>query len=309
MLSLAILLFCGIILIQHSKEDSIIIESFPIDVCYNKNTIYFIGKLFNNGSVNTYNLYKVNKNNYTLEKMPFPELEEKFIFKKIATWNGDLYAVLSKIDTENQYEVWKIKDSEATFLYNLSESINFPINRIVSFCIDKNGINYFRSTSNIILFEPLSGESILFPDLNEDISFESMAVGKNGNVHALFCKNIVSGGGYEIVEFSNKKIYSIYSGNLLPYDDIYSVLGSGNKEYDLFIKGSKSVYGFNKDTQKAEYITPLSLDEYRYTKSCFIDGKTLLIWGMNPKFESKKTLNQAKLLLIDLQKREPIKCI
>ncbi len=136
-----------------------------------------------------------------------------------------------------------------------------------------------------------------------------MAVGKNGNVHALFCKNIVSGGGYEIVEFSNKKIYSIYSGNLLPYDDIYSVLGSGNKEYDLFIKGSKSVYGFNKDTQKAEYITPLSLDEYRYTKSCFIDGKTLLIWGMNPKFESKKTLNQAKLLLIDLQKREPIKCI
>lgn len=100
---------------------------------------------------------------------------------------------------------------------------------------------------------------------------------------------------------------NIFSGDLLPYNDIYSVLGTGNKEYDIFIKGSKSVFGFNKDNQKAEYISPLSLDEYQYTKSCFIDGEKLLIFGMNSKIENGKTVNYARLLLIDLQKKETTK--
>lgn len=196
---------------------------------------------------------------------------------------------------------------ETSFLYHLSQNINVSASEIRAFCIDENGIFYLRCATETILIDPSSGQVNRIPDISEDISFESMAVGENGNVYILFCKNVKSGGGYEVVECSNGPMKSIYSGNLLPYDDIYSVLGTGNKEYDIFIKGSKNVYGFSKDEQKVEFISQLSLDEYQYTKSCFIDGEKLLIGGMNFKNKSGKIFNHARLLLTDLQKKESIK--
>ena len=303
-----VIIFGSISLFKINKGDFITLDAFPIEICNNEDGIYFIGKIFNCDSTNTYNLYKFDKKDNTIKKIHLSELKENFVIKKIAPWNGALYLIIAKADEENQYEIWKINDKEeVTFFYDLSEKINISVNDISSFCIDKNGINFIRCATETILINPVNEEIIRIPDISEDVSFESMAVGENGNVYALFCKNVKSGGGYEVVEFSNGQMKGIFSGDLLPYNDIYSVLGTGNKEYDIFIKGSKSVFGFNKDKQKAEYISPLSLDEYQYTKSCFIDGEKLLIFGMNSKIENGKTVNYTRLVLIDLKKKETAK--
>ncbi len=306
---MTILFISGIILlhINRSEYNGIAMEVFPIDICCNENGIYFVGKKTYNLK-NTYSLYKVDKNDYSIENMYLPILTENIVIRNITSWNRDLYLVVNYLDDNCRYEIWKVNnENEAVCTYEMP--IDVSKNGIREFCIDKNGIYYFRcaNKAETILIEQSSGTIIHIPDNSEDVSFESMTIGTNGNIFALFCKNVKAGGGYEIIEFVNKKMDIIYSGNLLPYNDIYSVMGSGNNEYDLFIKGSKSVYGFSKDRKEAEYINELLLDEYQYTKSCFMDGKQLLIFCMNPQNENKKKINYARLLLLDLQKREVIK--
>lgn len=306
--SILLIPFCIIFLYRVGNSEGITIEAFPIDICNGEDELFFVGKIFNNDLSYTYNLYKVDKNNYAINMFNFLENQEKCKIKKIASWDNFLFLIMAKTENEDQYGIWKINNKgECIFIYDLSSNIDISINDIVAFCIDGNGTCYFRSAKETILIDTMSNDIIRFVDTDENMSFESMVVGKNGKVYQLFCKSVKVGGGYEIIEISDKQMDMVYCGDLLPYDDIYSVLGTGNDKYDFFIKGSKNVYGFSKDEQKANYITKLSLDEYQYTKSCFIDGEKLLIFGINVKKVHGKKFNHTNFIEIDLLTTETTK--
>lgn len=122
-----------------------------------------------------------------------------------------------------------------------------------------------------------------------------MAIGSDDNLYMLFCRDKSTGGGYEIAKLSSGEREVIAEGTWLPYDDIYSVMGCGNNQYEIFMKGSYGVYGFNAEKQQVELISFLRLDEFQFTKSCFLEGKRLLILGMNLSRDNTEMIDKIKI--------------
>lgn len=303
-------LLCGIFWMKNSweRKDNIIMDVFPVDICYKENELFFLGKKFGNSVTSELNLYRVRENEeFFIEEVKFLALEENYEIQNITSWRKDIFLVVKSIAEENQYEIWKIHgDDEAKLFCDISKLVGNSVGGVKAVCIDKDGIIYLRCMdgAEIISFNQQTDEVAYISDSSEDVFCESMTVGKNGNVFALFCRNLKAGGGYEIVELANGTKKNVYSGDLLPYDDIYSVMGTGDGEYDVYIKGSKSVYGVNWDRQEITYLTHLELDGFQYTKSCFLQGKQLLIFCMNEKKKEDVILCDSKLLLVDLLKSE-----
>jgi len=302
---LVIIGFVGLVQIRNGEYRVMKIEMFPIEICNVGEEIYFLGKAFGANGENTYNVYKMNKENCSIEKIDIPGLKKEDLIRNIAARNGYIYLVVSKGEEENGCEVWEIKDEKGSaVIYNVLNIRDMAADGIRDFCIDKQGRFYFRymEGTETIIFDPISKITFFVQDPNKNISFESMAVGENGNVFELFCRNLEAGGGYEIIEIKECQKKVVHCGSFMPYDDIYSVMGTGNEEFDIFIKGSRCIYGYNKDGQKVEYVNELSLDKYQYTKSCFLKGEQLLVFGMNPQNVGGKIVNRARILLVDLQK-------
>ena len=55
---------------------------------------------------------------------------------------------------------------------------------------------------------------------------------------------------------------------LLPYDDLYSVMGKGDEKYDFYIKSINSLYGYNEKDKKFDYIQKIDDSVYEFTKTC-----------------------------------------
>ena len=279
------------------------IDAFPIEICCSSNAIYYVGRIIYSDNSFAYKIYKMDKNNYSIEEVCNFEISEKTLIKKIVSLHNNLYFYVYDTNDEPKCEIWKIDENEEIVnVFDISQWIDSQEGNIRSLCINDNDICYIRDEINqeTLCIDLTNGVGVRIHDTSENVSFESMALGTNGNVFMLFCRNLSIDGGYEIVEFVDDQMKVIYCGNLLPYDDIYSVMGTGNSEFEVFIKGTSAIYGFSKSGQEIKYIRDLSLEEYKYTKSCFLDGKRILIFGMNPKIQDEKIVNKTNLLLIEL---------
>ena len=98
-----------------------------------------------------------------------------------------------------------------------------------------------RFSEEVIVIDKKGFETFKLKDTASNLSFESMVTGKDGQVYALFCKSIDAGSGFKIISFADGLINEICDGNILPTEEIYSVMGTSTK-YDLVMKGIYGVY-------------------------------------------------------------------
>ena len=279
-------------------------EMFPIEMCYLEDEIYCVGKVYENDK-KMYALYKMKRDDNEIEKVNNIEISKNSIIEKIASVHNDLYVIIRIKDSKERREIWKINDSEEVVaVYDITQLWDLETSKFRTFCVDENGLFYIREMNGneTILYEPISGNVKKVPDSSENVSFESMALGSDGNIYMLFCRHLSVGGGYELVKISDGESTIIYCGELLPYNDIYSVMGTGDDKYEIFFKSTNAVYGYDQEENVAKFICNIDLEEYQYTKSCFISKNYLLILGMNPIIENEKQLNRIKFLKIELVK-------
>ena len=240
-----------------------------------------------------------------IEKVTQIEIDINSTIEKMASTNNNLYLIV-KVDRDKR-EIWEIDCSEkVTAIYDITQLLDVETSKIRAFCVDEEDVFYIREMngSETILYKSINGIVESIPDSSEELSFESMSIGSDGSVYILFCRNLNIGGGYEIVEIRDEKSMIIHCGELLPYTDIYSVMGKGNEKYEVLIKGTSFVYGYDKEADKVQSMGILTLEKYQYTKSCFIDGKELMILGMNPQYEKEQRINRIKFLRMKLVEGE-----
>jgi len=261
-------------LIQKLKEERII----PRSLCCVGDNFYFIGEKQSEKTENTIYSFSYNKRKIKPIKL---EIQSNIVhWEKIEKCEDMLCAVGQT--TEGIYQIAMIDE-----LGQIKKIITIP----TGFLTDSSGgiraiqkdsgeKYYFRTYGDHATFSigEEGKELQVMKDDSEDFLFESMTV-YDGEVYALFCKVQAVGEGYKLIKYHDGKAEEIYDGELLPYDDLYSVAGN-SEEYDLLFKGNAGIYGYNIGDEKAQWLRALPLEDYQFTRSCFSDKGILFCFAM-----------------------------
>lgn len=262
------------------------VNIIPIGVTSDENKLYIIGNEYDKeGNLISPQLYSMDKNNY--EIVPFTNLTFSETLKPVAIAMGNdnhIYIVVREEIEKLKHEIWKISTTgKVEDKYDISDSIDENQHEgIKSFLLDSMGNFYIRErvSDEIILINNIGNEVLRIQDDSHEMSFESMSRDYQGNVYALFCIDISSGGGYTLFTYLNgKKVKEYYSEELLPYNDIYSIMGY-NSNNRLNFKGLFGIYDYSISKKKTKKIMDLSLNKYNYTKSCFDNSGNLFIFAV-----------------------------
>lgn len=278
--------------------------AMPVAACGSIDEIFIIGNTFDDqsGDLLASGIYILDKDRYKMSLYNNMTLIDSMSFEKIALdKDNNLFSIVRKQDENAIYEIWKINNGIVLNKYDITNSIDEKNNGgIRAFTIDGNGNFFIReiSSDEVIVIDKSGFETSRLKDVASDISFESMATGKDGQVYALFCKNIDAGSGFKIISFADGLINEICNGNILPTEEIYSVMGTCTK-YDLVMKGIYGVYGYNFNSEAAENIIYFPPFEAEFTKSFFVEDE-LYIFFTDIDDDKRHKIKSIELKTIDL---------
>lgn len=275
-------------------------EFFPVEVCYGNHYLYCIGRTYEENGGYFDKVYRINIENSQWEKID--QLEEDIFFpQKITIYENQLYIISynSSLDT---YQLCKFDGEEVIPIYNLDKNLKSEDILIKGFCITQEQVCYIREENNkltLCIDLKTQKEKIIQDDIKNGF-FESMTVGKNGCLYMLFCNGLENGGGYILYKIKGTDIEIENKGMLLPYDDLYSVMGKGDEKYDFYIKSINSLYGYNEKDKKFDYIQKIDDSVYEFTKTCFTGENYYIYMGMKLVQQKGKNFNYMNFSIIEL---------
>lgn len=257
--------------------------AMPVSACGSIDEFFIIGNTFDNqsGDLLASGIYILDKDRYKMSLYNNMTLTDSMSFIKIALdKDNNLFSIVRKQDKIAIYEIWEISNGIVLNKYDITNSIDEDNSGgIQAFTIGDNGSFFIRgfSSDEVIVIDKRGFETSRLKDVASDISFESMTTGKDGQVYALFCKNIDAGSGFKIISYADGLINEICDGNILPTEEIYSVMGTSTK-YDLVMKGIYGVYGYNFNSEAAENIIYFPPYEAEFTKSFFVEDELYILF-------------------------------
>jgi hypothetical protein len=282
-LLVSFILIVAIYLLQ-AYDDSIDYNPFiPIAACGSKDEIFIIGYGYDerSGVLLSSDIYVLDKNRSNMLLYGDMTLTDSLVFVNVAMDKEDnLFAIVRKQEDEIVYEIWKIINGIVIEKYDITNSIDEENNGgILAFVIDGNGDFFIREffSDDVIVINEKGFEIYRIKDVSTSTSFESMTMGKDGHIYALFYEIIESRSIYRVVSYTGRTTNEISVGSILPSEEIYSVLGTGT-EYDLIMKGIDGVYGYSFGSVAAENIFIFPPHKARFTKSFFAGGELYMFF-------------------------------
>lgn len=278
-------------------------QIMPVAAVGNKDGVFVIGNLYDEytGELLTSGIYSLDKDNFKLSLYNTFILDAPISFEKIEMDNaGNIFVIVRTGYEITTYEIWKITEGNITDRYDISDIIDEEnCAGIRAFAVDGNGAFYIRERLSDEMIV-INGEKqvVRVKDIANDIFFESMTAGKDGQIYALFCQSLNAGGGYKIASFSDGISYEVCSGTFLPYEEIYSVMGVST-EYDLVLKGVYGIYGYDLNMVAAESISYFSPYDAEYTKSFFVDDE-LFVFFIDVNDNNRHIVESIEAKVIDL---------
>lgn len=268
------------IICLHNRQNNLIM---PISACGNKDNIFVVGNSFDirEGDVLTSGIYFLDKESKRMilyEDLIFEDTTQ--FIKIVMSENNRLFSVVRKQSNAILYEIWEITDGIVQNQFDITSAIDEENNgEIQDFSVDGDGNFYIKEffLDEVIVINEKGKEICRVKDNADNSTFESMTTGKDGYVYTLFCGNNNAGNGFKIISNRGKISTVVHYGNILPTEEIYSVMGTSSK-YDLTIKGIYGVYGYNLKEEVAKNIAYLPYNEAEFTKSFFVDNKLYIFY-------------------------------
>ncbi len=284
----------------NSMENIIEMNILPVDICYTNAYWYCIGRTCGEQDTMENKLYVINSTSYEYEEVKSLS-EDNLIPKKITSCEDKIY-IITYSAKYNEYYVVRLEKEKIIYVLNLNNYMDTENIFIKGFCITEEQMCYIREETNkmLLIIDLKKGEKRIIQDNIEKQFFECMAVGEHGNLYMLFCREQAEGGDYVLYKIKRMDIEIENEGMLLPYDDLYSVMGGGNNIYDFYVKSINAVYGYNTENKKFSYITKIENEMYEYTKSYFSSDGRLMYIGMNLKQKNNSIVNCVKFLEVRL---------
>lgn len=280
--------------------------TLPVAACGSIDEIFFIGYRYDDksGKLLASEIYVLDRDRQKISLYSDMTFTDSTRFINIAVdKDNNLFSIVRKQNETAIYEIWKINNGIVLDKYDITNSIDEENSGgILSFVVDGNGDIFIREidSDEVIVIDKGGFETSRLKDAASNISFESMTTGKDGKVYALFCKNNDAGGGYKIISYADGLVNEIIDGNILPDEEIYSVMGTSTN-YDLVMKGIEGVYGYDFNSEVAENIIYFPPYEAEFTKSFFIEDE-LCIFFTDVDDDKRNIIRTIELKSLDLVK-------
>lgn len=255
---------------------------YPYSLVADNENYYFIGIEFaEDGSVLKSQICQVDNGESNPRILDIKAPDEIPFYQLFVDEKENLYIFLCN-DRNERCEIWKLSpDKVITKKLDISECISKVEGYGISaFAVDNEGRYYLREyVGNGTLILDENGEKLCRIG-DGDRGFHCMGA-RDGKIYILYNTPALSPGQFEIdsINVAEKRLDIESTGNFLPLEDIYSVLGAGER-CDFLIRGMRGAYKYNLGEPKAEKIIDSFYIEqlpYNSSTSCFFKDNQLLV--------------------------------